>query len=227
MRLGSKAAVKRAQPETTKWGLDVGIKRNELYFEDCKAQPLRTYATAGHAQMRPQNMQKKPIVEPQRAIEDSTPIGSKVTPLDDSRQRRKDVRKQATDRLEKWFGLPKQQITPELELELKAIQLRKHFDPKRFYKSNDSNKLPTHFHVGVVTYEGGLRAVGGGRESEALNAHTGKKKYKGTSLLQEILANEKSCAWTREQFNSVSVRGNSGVKKTKKVTKKNWKRKKH
>ena len=43
-----------------------------------------------------------------------------------------------------------------------------------------------------VTYDGGMRAVGGGRESEALNARTGRKKLKGRSLLQEILQDTKS-----------------------------------
>ena len=33
-----------------------------------------------------------------------------------------------------------------------AVQLvRRYLDPKRFYKSNDTSELPTHFHVGTLT----------------------------------------------------------------------------
>ena len=35
------------------------------------------------------------------------------------------------EKLDKWFGLPKHKMTPELEKELKALRLRANFDPKR------------------------------------------------------------------------------------------------
>jgi len=212
-------------PRATQWGLDVGIQRSDLYFMDCKPQPLKTHCS-GRSTLKFQSMEKKPVAEPIRS-EQFAATGSQVAPLNDNKQRRKDAKKAASEQLEKWFGLPRQHITPELELEMKAIKLRGHFDPKRFYKGNDSTKLPTHFQVGVVYHQGGLQPVGEGRESEALNAHTGRKKFKGKSLLQEILANDVSSAWTKKEFRAADIRGQSGHKqKTKKVTKKNWKRKK-
>lgn len=39
-------------------------------------------------------------------------------------------------------------MTPELKRDLRLLKLRGAFDPKRFYKTNDTSKLPTHFAVG-------------------------------------------------------------------------------
>jgi hypothetical protein len=49
-----------------------------------------------------------------------------------------------------WFGLGAPQMTPELKRDLRLLKLRGAFDPKRFYKSADTSKLPTHFAIGTV-----------------------------------------------------------------------------
>lgn len=50
-----------------------------------------------------------------------------------------------------WFDLPAQQMTDETKRDLKLLQLRGTFDPKRFYKSSDHKKgLPKFFQVGTV-----------------------------------------------------------------------------
>ena len=38
--------------------------------------------------------------------------------------------------------MPKVELTEEIKADLKAIKLRNFIYPNRFYKSNDSNKLP-------------------------------------------------------------------------------------
>lgn len=38
-------------------------------------------------------------------------------------------------------------MTPDLKRDLRLLKLRGAFDPKRFYKTNDTSKLPTHFAV--------------------------------------------------------------------------------
>lgn len=45
-------------------------------------------------------------------------------------------------------GLGAPEITPDLKRDLRLLKLRGAFDPKRFYKTNDTSKLPTHFAVG-------------------------------------------------------------------------------
>ena len=50
-----------------------------------------------------------------------------------------------------WYDLPAQQMSEETKRDLKLLQLRGTFDPKRFYKSSDHKKgLPKFFQVGTV-----------------------------------------------------------------------------
>ena len=50
-----------------------------------------------------------------------------------------------------WFDLPAQQLTDGTRRDLKLLQLRGTFDPKRFYKSSDHKKgLPKFFQIGTV-----------------------------------------------------------------------------
>lgn len=66
-----------------------------------------------------------------------------------------------------WFDLPAQQLTDETRRDLKLLQLRGTFDPKRFYKSSDHKKgLPKFFQIGTVVeasadfYSGMLKILG-------------------------------------------------------------------
>ena len=49
-----------------------------------------------------------------------------------------------------WFDLPTQTLTPELKTDLRLLRLRGAMDPTRHYKSADTTKLPSRFHVGTV-----------------------------------------------------------------------------
>lgn len=46
-----------------------------------------------------------------------------------------------------WFNLPATSITPEVENDLKIIQMRSVLDSKHFYKKNDLKVLPKYFEV--------------------------------------------------------------------------------
>ncbi len=46
-----------------------------------------------------------------------------------------------------WFNMAAPAITPDLKRDLRLLRLRGAFDPKRFYKSADSGRLPEHFAV--------------------------------------------------------------------------------
>ena len=52
--------------------------------------------------------------------------------------------------------MPKQEMTEELKMDLRAIQMRNQIFPKRFYKGNDSTKLPEYFRIGTVVDDGGV-----------------------------------------------------------------------
>lgn len=46
-----------------------------------------------------------------------------------------------------WFNLPRTQMTPEIEQDLKIIKMRNVLDRTRHYKKNDSQELPKYFQV--------------------------------------------------------------------------------
>ena len=73
-------------------------------------------------------------------------------PLRDTRSINKQARKLKPESAGKqWFDLPAQQLTDETRRDLKLLQLRGTFDPKRFYKSSDHKKgLPKFFQIGTV-----------------------------------------------------------------------------
>ena len=49
-----------------------------------------------------------------------------------------------------WGEMPKVELTDELRNDLKAVMFRNQIFPKRFYKNNDSDKLPTYFQIGTI-----------------------------------------------------------------------------
>ena len=55
-----------------------------------------------------------------------------------------------------WGYMPKVEMTEELKMDLRAIQMRNQIFPKRFYKGNDSTKLPEYFRIGTVVDDGGV-----------------------------------------------------------------------
>ena len=111
---------------------------------------------------------------------------------------------QAQEAAKKWFEIPKAQITPEIKSEVTALRLKAYMDPKKFYKSSDLKKIPERFHFGVVV-EGGLKAVGGGQESQAAGT-VNRTGPKGKSLLQEALGDDGVQAWTKKRFSSVHAK---------------------
>lgn len=54
----------------------------------------------------------------------------------------------------KWFNLPATSLTPDVENDLKVIQMRSVLDTKHFYKKNDLKVLPKYFEVSscIVVY---------------------------------------------------------------------------
>merc|ERR1712070_587412 len=87
------------------------------------------------------------------------------------------------------------------EKELKALQLRGSFDPKRFYKPNDSKALPTHF-VMATEIKGGLAPAG-------LAANHEPRWNSGRSFLDTVLRDSGSQEWAWKKHAEVSTRGKS------------------
>lgn len=196
------AAMGRSVPELPELGLDVGISGDRLYLAsrgrtaafDTSTPPgvctldFRDFAEGGeHAPPTPGPCEREVR-------------GAPVRPVDDKKLRNAEARKRREEHLDGWFGLMKRQLTPDMEKELRAIKLRANFDPKRFYKGNDSKELPKHFAFATV--------VGGGL-APAGEAPTVRDRHplSGRSFLDSILKDEKAQEWTRKKYDEVGVRG--------------------
>ncbi len=69
-----------------------------------------------------------------------------IPPLNNAKLTKKERLKQKELTAGKgWADMPQPEITDEVRADLKAIQLRNFIYPNRFYKSNDSKKLPKYF----------------------------------------------------------------------------------
>ena len=97
------------------------------------------------------------------------------------------------------FEIPKvTHITPEMQLELAAIRLRRFAYKDKFMKNSDSKDIPSRFQVGTVV-GGGLEAVGGGKESQAAGTINRKRK-KGKSHLSNLLNDETVKNWLHKNI---------------------------
>ena len=114
---------------------------------------------------------------------------------------------------------------------LQAIKLRGFASRNKFYKGNETHKLPEFFHVGHEVGgsigSNGRIAVGGGNESQAFGTSNNKKK-KGKSLLSQLLGNEDTKSWVHSKnashMSSKEKVWGTGVRKNKARKKVNHKK---
>mmetsp|Transcript_5944 Transcript_5944/g.762 ORF Transcript_5944/g.762 Transcript_5944/m.762 type:complete len:86 (+) Transcript_5944:187-444(+) len=76
-------------------------------------------------------------------------------------------KREQTDAGKNWFHMKAPNLTPELESEIKAIQLRRHINPKNFYRRNDFKEIPKFFQIGTF--------VSGANESSKIEKEKRRK----------------------------------------------------
>lgn len=185
--------------------LDVGLGWDDLYLKGESLAfsgdhaPFDTSALSSHSKLRFEEYESglTPAV-PSASSRPREVRGAAVRPVDDTKIRRKEAKLAREERLEKWFGLPKTKMTPELAKELKVIKLRANYDPKRFYKANDSAELPKYF---VMASE-----VGGGLAPAGLRPTLADGPKRGRTLLDSILRDQKAQEWTSKRTHEVQER---------------------
>lgn len=201
-------AANLAKPQVQELGLSIGIKPEHMYLagRKKKGRGLKMAAVPGKPQLDIVDFSdtgEVPAPETS-AVAGAGPHdrrevrGAPARPLEDSGLRRKERKQAREEQLKGWFGMRKQQLTPELEKELKAIKLRGSVDPKRFYKANDSKELPKYFHV--ATEVGGGLAPAGEKPSA---------QKRGRSFLDEILHDAKAQEYTHKRWSEAVDRGDA------------------
>lgn len=197
--------------EPMELSLNVGLDASRLYMKPTVrtvngkvSASFDTTSAPGKYQLRPEDIAVGLAPEAPAARPDGEREvrGVQPRPVDDKKIRNAEQKKLKEDRLDKWFGLKRQQLTPELEQELKAIKMRANVDPKRFYKGNDSKELPKYFCI-ATEVGGGLRAAG--------ERASGNGKVKGKSFLNSLLQDEKVTEWTSKRQQEVGARGQAAA----------------
>ncbi|XP_004490950.1 rRNA-processing protein fcf2-like isoform X2 [Cicer arietinum] len=122
-------------------------------------------------------------------------INGLFVPPNDPRKLNKLMREQAKDTAGKsWFDMPAQTITPELQRELKLLNLRDVLDPKRHYKrcESKSKALPKYFQVGTV-------------EETSVDYFSGRlnKKERKATLAEEFLSDQNLAAYRKRKVREI------------------------
>ncbi|XP_020214133.1 rRNA-processing protein fcf2 [Cajanus cajan] len=118
-----------------------------------------------------------------------------LVPPNDPRKLNKLLRKQVKDTAgEKWFNMPAQTITPELQKDLQLLKLRAALDPKRHYKKGDSKSktLPKYFQVGTVV-------------DSPLDFFSGRltKKERKATLADELLSDQNLASYRKRKVREI------------------------
>jgi hypothetical protein len=122
-----------------------------------------------------------------------------VKPLDTSKLRRDAKRLGGGgggggDAAKSWFSMPAVEYTPELRRDMRLLKLRGAYDPKRFYKTDDTTKLPKNFQIGTVV-EGA---------QDFYSARLTKKERKRT-LTEEVFADAEIKAVRKKRFAKIQA----------------------
>ncbi|KAK8199218.1 Fcf2 pre-rRNA processing-domain-containing protein [Phyllosticta capitalensis] len=112
--------------------------------------------------------------------------------------RKKQIEATAGD---KWFNLPKTDLTPELKRDLQLLKMRNVLDPHRHYKKEDSKDVPEYSQVGTIV-EG---------PTEYYSARIQKKDRKRT-FVEEVLAQEKDSGRFKRKYGEIQTQKTSGKK---------------
>lgn len=188
-------------------GLDIGLSNRQLYITDHNSsrKAFDTSAVPGQFTFDADVFNDGLVPDvPKPSVWEREQRGACIRPLDDSKLKKKESKKLRDAKLKGWYGLPRQQLTPQLRRELMAIKLRGSIDPKRFYKANDTNNLPTHF---VVATE-----VGGGMAPAGLRPRPEPRPGSGASFLDSLVQDESVQDWTWKKANEVLERGTASLR---------------
>ncbi|KAK9385618.1 Fcf2 pre-rRNA processing-domain-containing protein [Lipomyces mesembrius] len=102
---------------------------------------------------------------------------------------------------EKWFHIPKTELTPTIKRDMQLLRLRNVLDPKRHYRRENEKEVPKYFQTGTIMES----------PTEYFSSRLTKKERKQT-LADEILADEKAKAYFKRKYDEIQTVKASGGK---------------
>ena len=97
--------------------------------------------------------------------------------------------------------MPSTELTPSIKRDLTLLQMRDVLDPKRHYRAS-SKTLPKYFQMGRIVEA----------PHEFFSARIKKKDRKET-IVQELLADQKSREYFKKKYSEIQEKATSGGKK--------------
>jgi len=91
-----------------------------------------------------------------------------------------------------WYNMHRPRLTPEVRHELEMLQMRSGFDSKRFYKKNNRQALPKHFHIGKVIDS----------PIEFYSSRLTKKERKKT-IVDELMADAEFMKYNKRKYKEI------------------------
>ena len=100
-----------------------------------------------------------------------------------------------------WGSMPKVELTDQLRNDLKAIKFRNQIFSKKFYKKNDSEKLPQYFQIATVIDDG-------------VGFRKNDKRVKASSIADQFLREDDAIGFSKKKYERINdKRRRMGVKK--------------
>merc|ERR1712070_837567 len=121
----------KRKPRLDELSIDAGLRSDQLYLTSVTKQgAFDTAAPPGVCRLDIKDFELGKEAQPPMPGQQRREVrGMPVRPIDDAKLRKEEAKDLREQRLEGWFGLPKRQLTPQLEKELKALRLRANVDP--------------------------------------------------------------------------------------------------
>ena len=92
-----------------------------------------------------------------------------------------------------WGSMPKVELTDQLRNDLKAIKFRNQIFSKKFYKKNDSEKLPQYFQIATVIDDG-------------VGFRKNDKRVKASSIADQFLREDDAIGFSKKKYECFSDR---------------------
>lgn len=106
---------------------------------------------------------------------------------------------------DKWFNMPKAEMTPDLKRDLQLIQMRSVLDPKRHYKKNTFGTNPNDENGGLPTFV--QRGTIVEDSTEFFSARINRKQRKKT-IADELLSDDKTRQYFKRKYDEIMAQKN-------------------
>ncbi|KAH3682564.1 hypothetical protein WICPIJ_006476 [Wickerhamomyces pijperi] len=101
---------------------------------------------------------------------------------------------------DKWFGMPKGELTESVKNDMKVIEKRAALDPKRHYKK-DKWKVPEYFQMGTI--------IEGNTEFYSSRL---KRKERHSTILESVMNDKDTKHYFKRRYDEVQTKKTSGKK---------------